>query len=391
MRKTNDRMEFCSMTTETIGQDPNIAIDVKQNNCFHCGDQLPKNPIKLDEHSFCCQGCAMVYELLSEHALCDFYDINQERNNTRVEFDASKYAFLDLPEIQQKLIRYSDDKQQKVHFYIPQIHCSSCIYLLENMNRLHSGFLRTDINFPKKELSVVYDPNQISIRQVVEWLARIGYAPYLSMQDMEREASTKVKKDTLIKLGVAAFAFGNIMLLSFPEYLGAVPEASDQLDIWFRWLAMLLSIPVVFYSAGSFFTSAVKSLRQGILNIDAPIALAVGVTFLRSAYEVIVNQAPGYFDSMTGIVFFMLIGRYVQDKTYAWLHFERDYRSYFPLAVQTWNEGGFSPKALGDLDRKDIIRLSNEELVPADGLVTSGTAYLDYSFVTGEADIIEKK
>jgi P-type Cu+ transporter len=382
---------FCRMTTEIMAETPKQSGADHSLGCYHCGDKLPKDPILQDDHAFCCQGCAMVYTLLSENALCDFYELDKERKNLRIEFDADKYAFLDLPDIRHKLIRYSDERMAKVHFYIPQIHCSSCIYLLENMSRLHPGFLDTEINFPKKELSVAFDPAQLSLREVVEWLARIGYPPYLSLEDMEGKARPVYRKDTLIKLGVAAFAFGNIMLLSFPEYLGASPEASEELDVWFRYLALILSIPVVFYSAGSFFVSAWKSMRQGILNIDAPIALAVGATFIRSAWEVLIHQSPGYFDSMTGIVFFMLIGRYVQDRTYAWLHFERDYRSYFPLAVPTWTEDGFAPKALNDLDRKDIIRLSNEDLVPADGIVTRGTAYLDYSFVTGESDVIEKQ
>jgi Cu+-exporting ATPase len=376
-------MKFTSEETA----DTSIA---QEKVCFHCNDALPSRTITYDDHKFCCDGCAMVYQLLSKSELCDYYSIDPSQQRSKVEFDSNKYAYLELEEIQLKLIRYRDEHKVRVHFYIPKIHCSSCIYLLENLHQLDSGFLDSEINFPRKELNVLYDPSQLSLRDVVEWLARIGYEPYLSLDDMEQK-KPKARKDTLIRLGVAAFAFGNIMLLSFPEYLGARPGASDQLDIWFRYLTLILSIPVVFYCAWPFFVSAWKSMRQGILNIDAPVALAIGVTFLRSAYEVLVNQAPGFFDSMSGIVFFMLIGRYVQDRTYEWIHFERDYKSYFPLAVQTWMEGRFQPKALKDLDKKDLIQIGNEEIIPADGMLTKGNASLDYSFVTGESEIVEKK
>lgn len=363
----------------------------EQDACFHCGDPLPDRSISEGEKAFCCQGCATVYSILSSNDLCDYYDIDTALKGKKIVFEAEKYAFLDLPELSSKLIRYQDEEQVRVLFHIPHIHCSSCIYLLENLPQLHPGFLKTEINFPKKELTVVYNPQLLTLRESVEWLSRIGYEPYLSLKEMDPAAKPKTNKETLIKLGIAAFAFGNIMLLSFPEYLGASPEASHELDHWFRYIALVLSIPVVFYSAGDFFVSAWKSIRHGFLNIDAPIALAVAVTFLRSVYEVTVHQAPGYFDSMTGIVFFMLIGRYVQGKTYEALQFERDYKSYFPLSIPVKRDGVFKPMGLHDLQKNDCIRIANGELVPADGIVYKGRAYLDYSFVTGESEIIEKE
>ena len=133
----------------------------------------------------------------------------------------------------------------------------------------------------------------------------------------------------IYQLGVAGFCFGNIMLMSFPEYLGV--DASDAgIRGIFRWMNFVLAIPVFLYSALPFYLSSWKSLKHKFLNIDAPIALAIIITFIRSAYEVLSGTGGGYFDSMTGIVFFMLAGRILQDKTYRQLSFERDYTSYFP-------------------------------------------------------------
>ncbi len=363
------------------------------SECFHCGDSLPANPVMLDQHMFCCHGCSAVYSILSANDLCDYYQLDENLHAPKVKFEKEKYAYLDIPEIQQKLIRYQDDSQTRVLFHIPNIHCSSCIYLLENMYKVHPGFLRTELNFPRKELTVVYDHAKISLRKVVEWLSKIGYEPYLSHQDMA-DAKTRINtpgRTSAVRLGIAAFAFGNIMLLSFPEYLGATPEQAYTLDIWFRYFAMALSFPVVFYSARPFFDSAWASLRQGSVNIDAPIALAISVTFLRSIYEVVVLDSGGYFDSMSGIVFFMLLGRFVQDKTYKELKYERDYKSYFPIAVNVFTSLGYAPKALKDLQKNDLIRIGPGELLPADGQLIKGNAYLDYSFVTGESDIVDKQ
>lgn len=380
-------------TQSNILQESELKGVLPETMCFHCGDPLPVNPIELEQHKFCCHGCSTVYSILSANGLCEYYQLDENLHAHKVKFEKEKYAYLDLPEIQQKLIRYQDNSQTRVLFQIPNIHCSSCIYLLENMYKVHPGFLRTELNFPRKELTVIFDHKQINLRKIVEWLAKIGYEPYLSHKDMDENKIGKPApgRTSAIRLGIAAFAFGNIMLLSFPEYLGATPEQAYTLDIWFRYFALVLSFPVVFYSASPFFDSAWASIQQGRVNIDAPIALAIAVTFLRSIYEVIVLDSGGYFDSMTGIVFFMLLGRYVQDKTYKELKYERDYKSYFPIAVNVYAASGYIPKALKYLQKNDLIRIGPGELLPADGQLIRGNAYLDYSFVTGESDLIEKQ
>jgi Cu+-exporting ATPase len=186
------------------------------------------------------------------------------------------------------------------------------------------------------------------------------------------------------QLGIAGFCFGNIMLMSFPEYLG-IDASEVGLRSIFRWINFGLAIPVLLYSALPFYQSSWKSIKHKFLNIDAPIALAIIITFIRSAYEVLSGTGGGYFDSMTGIVFFMLAGRIVQDKTYRQLSFERDYTSYFPIAVTVLKEEKETPTTLPDIKPGNTLLIHHEELIPADGILTKGKAFIDYSFVTGES------
>jgi Cu+-exporting ATPase len=174
------------------------------------------------------------------------------------------------------------------------------------------------------------------------------------------------------------------MLLSFPEYLG-IDASEVGLRTIFRWASFVFALPVLFYSAFPFYNSAWKSLKHSFLNIDAPIALAIIITFIRSAYEVLSGKGGGYFDSMTGIVFFMLAGRILQDKTYRQLSFERDYTSYFPIAISVLKDGKEIPKVIPDIKPGDTLLIHNEELIPADGILSKGKAFIDYSFVTGES------
>ena len=146
-----------------------------------------------------------------------------------------------------------------------------------------------------------------------------------------------------------------------------------------------------FYCAAEFFISAWKSLKQNFLNIDAPIALAIVITFARSVYEIVSDTGVGYLDSMSGIVFFMLIGRFFQDKTYQNLSFDRDYTSYFPLGVTVLNEDGTENQIpVSKLKVGQRIKIHSHEIIPADAILFMGKAQIDYSFVTGESLPVEK-
>lgn len=360
------------------------VITDQQLHCYHCGETCANEKIHVAEKIFCCDGCKMVYQILNEGELCEYYNLNENPGiNQRVHVRKDKFAFLDDDKIQVQLISFRDDKQVHVTFYLPQMHCSSCLYLLENLHRLDPGVVSSKVNFTRKEVDIVLLTPQTSLRKVAETLTTIGYEPYISLNDL-KEKRPAINKSMVYQLGIAGFCFGNIMLMSFPEYLG-IDASEVGLRGMFRWANFALAIPVLLYSSLPFYESSWKSLKHKFLNIDAPIALAIIVTFIRSAWEVISGTGGGYFDSMTGIVFFMLAGRIVQDKTYRQLSFERDYTSYFPIAVSVLKENTEVPTTLPDLKPGDTLLIHNEELIPADGILSKGKAFIDYSFVTGES------
>jgi Cu+-exporting ATPase len=361
-----------------------------QTTCFHCGEDCGKHPITIEEKHFCCEGCKMVFEILNKSGLCDYYAISKKPGcSQKIEVRKGKFTFLDDEKITQSLVAYADETQTHVSFYLPQMHCSSCLWLLENLHRLNENIVSSKVNFTRKEGDIIFNHEKVSLRQVVELLTRIGYEPYISFNDTN-QAKQRVSKSKIYKLGVAGFCFANIMLLSFPEYLGIDVKEQSLVGL-FRSLNLLLSLPVFFYSASEFYISAWKNLKHKFLNIDAPIVLAVWVTFGRSLYEIFTASGGGYFDSMTGIVFFMLIGRVLQDKTYEQLSFDRDYTSYFPIAVTRVNNDEEETVALPDIKLDDTLLIHNQELIPVDGILTRGSALIDYSFVTGESLPVQKE
>jgi P-type Cu+ transporter len=354
--------------------------------CYHCGENCTNTTITSDDKKFCCTGCKTVYQILNKNGLCKYYDLNEQPgNNQSIEVRDGKFSFLDDEKIAGKLIAFSSGEQTQAVFYLPQIHCSSCLWLLENLQKIHSGVLSSRVDFTRKELTVLFNNQRISLRKIAELLTGVGYEPHISLNQLKEGKKNTYDKTRIYRLGVAGFCFGNIMLLSFPEYFSAASFSDkQQLETVFRYLNLVLSLPVFFYSAGEFYKTAWKGLRHGFLNIDAPIVLAIFITFGRSLYEIIGATGSGYLDSMTGIIFFMLIGRLLQNHTHQSLSFDRDYTSYFPVAVNKIVDGKESPSSLPDLKTGDSILIHNNEIIPADGILVRGDAGIDYSFVTGE-------
>ncbi len=360
------------------------------NNCFHCGlDIVKEAEIIFDAKTFCCNGCKTVYEIFSLNDLTGYYDFEKSPGATPQEIKG-KYDFLDNESIVSKILEFQEDTTAIVSLSIPHIHCSSCIWILENLQRLQKGISSSQVNFPEKKVRIVYNSAQVSLSELVYLLSSIGYEPYISLENYETQKQN-IDRSLTYKLGVAFFCFGNIMLLSFPEYFEVKEFWLDNYKPFFRWLIFALALPSFFYSASGYYVSAYKSIRSKMLNIDIPIALGIIVMFIRSLVDIVLDYGSGFFDSLTGLIFFMLLGKMFQIKTYSFLSFERDFKSYFPVAVTRINSDASEESvAVYDIQKGDRLLIRNQELIPVDGILISEKAAIDYSFVTGEAIPINK-
>jgi Cu+-exporting ATPase len=364
---------------------------MQPDTCYHCGEACDDG-IHIGEKVFCCEGCKQVYLVLNETGMCNYYDLgNSPGIKAKGKFTDNRFTYLENEDVQTKLLRFRDGSQAHVQFYLPTMHCASCIWLLENLHRISPSILSSQTNFQRKEIRIVFNEQETSLRKVVELLAFVGYEPYITLNDGEKGREKKISRGHIFKIGVAGFAFGNIMMLSFPDYFSGGQIGETQLRNTFSYVSLLLSLPVLFYCAAEFFISGYKGLRQRWLNIDAPIALAILISFGRSVYEILTHTGPGYLDSMSGIVFFMLVGRWFQNRTYDALSFERDYRSYFPLGVTLIRDKQEVNIPVGQLDKGDLILVRHEEMIPADGILIGGKGSIDYSFVSGETTPVDRK
>ncbi len=359
-----------------------------KTSCYHCGDDCPDHLITADDHYFCCTGCKTVYEIFSENGLEGFYLLNDSPGPQKGTKKSIDFSHLNNPEVTEKLLDFSDDGIDVVTLFLPAIHCSSCVYLLENLQKINPGIVKVVVNFPKRQARITFKNKEISLYEVAVLLDKIGYEPNLSLESTE----AKAKKDytLLYQLGVSGFVFGNTMIMALPEYFDMNDTTLKSFAPFFRGLMLVLSVPVILYSARDYFKSAYKGLKNSFINIDVPIALGIIVLFSRSAYEVLTGIGSGYFDSLAGLIFFLLLGKFFQRKTYDSLSFERDYKSYFPLAITVLKEGKEVSTTLEKLAVGDRILVRNQELIPADSILLSEKARIDNRFVTGESSLITK-
>ncbi len=351
--------------------------------CYHCGQACDDQQFLVADKSFCCYGCQVVFEIINDNNLCAYYQYEEHPGTTIRAVDDEAYAYLDATKVQEKLLEFKSTTFARVRFSVPAIHCVSCIWLLENLRKLDHGILRSEVNFSKKSLLVDYHPDRISLRRIAGLLASVGYSPQIQLSDAQEKIPI-VSKPLLIRLAVAGFCFGNVMLFSFPEYLG-LDNQDGLLRSVFSWLNIALAIPVLVYSARDYFVAAWKSFAQRQINIDVPIAVGLVALFSRSVWDIVTGFGPGYLDSFTGLVFFLLIGRWFQGKTYESLAFDRDFKSYFPLAIQKLEGLEWKPVIIYELEKGDHIRVRNLEIVPTDSRLLDGDSFIDYSFVTGES------
>ncbi len=374
--------------------------------CFHCGTLCRGEVFRVAEKPFCCHGCKTVFEILTENGLREFYQLG-EGAGVRVSgaVTVEQFKFLDEPAVRERLVDFADARQTRVTFHIPAIHCIACVWLLENLFRLQPGVGQSQVNFPRREVAIAFDTARVKLSEVVTRLTSLGYEPELKFSDLDARPRHRMARRLWVQLGLAGFAFGNIMLFSISDYLGLDTFAGPGFRKMTGLISFALAVPVVIYSALDYWRAAWTSLQQRLLNIDVPIAAGLVAIFGQSAFEVATGRGNGYFDSLCGLIFFLLCGKLFQQKTYDRLAFDRDYKSFFPLSVTRKTRGPAPPQpgkassvtpeaetvSLAQLQVGDRLLIRNGELVPADARLVTGPALIDYSFVTGESEPVPKK
>ncbi|HEY0872068.1 MAG TPA: heavy metal translocating P-type ATPase metal-binding domain-containing protein [Vicinamibacterales bacterium] len=355
--------------------------------CRHCGDPCGDQPRLVGSDAFCCLGCESVYRLLTRAGLGQYYEaceiipgVSQRQAEAR---EADHFAPLDDPAIAAAFVEFDDGRIARARFAIPALHCASCVWLLERLWRIEPGVIASDVDLVRRTVRVTFRPQQITLRAIAERMAALGYEASLAVEKPAGGVS-RARRRLYRQLGVAGFAFGNIMIFSIPRYVNGAPLEGGFQRL-FDMLNIAFALPVLLFSASDWFRAAWRSLRARHVTLDLPITLGLGVIFARSIVDIASGAGEGFLDSFAGLVFFLLLGRLVQQQTFDRIAFDRTYRSFFPLAVRVERDGASNVVPLEQIAPGDRIVVRPQEVVPADSVLIDEHGAVDYAFVTGES------
>jgi len=357
-------------------------------HCAHCGDPIAKTLVEGDGQAFCCEGCKAVFNILRENNLCTYYDVSSERPFPPPPTGTFDFSALNDPSVRSLIIESQVGTIANLAFTVPSIHCASCVWLLERLERLDSGVLRSRVDLLRKTVRIDADLSRTSISAIASRMASLGYAPVVTAE-RSSEPSSQHKRAIYLRLGVAAFAMANVMIFSIARYLAGEAALPNGLDLVFAIASVVLSLPVLLYSSSPWFSGAWAAIQHRSLTLDIPVAMGIGILFIRSVADIALGISEGYLDSFNGLVFFLLIGRMFQQKAFDAVSFDRTWRSFFPLSVRRVEQGAPTNIPIDAVRIGDALSLRSGEVIPCDATLDSPVAYVDYAFVTGESTPVE--
>ena len=357
--------------------------------CAHCGLPVPAGQIEEgDARQFCCAGCRTVHAIIHEHGLERYYALRASGGGAGAPARSSgrTYAELDDPGFLSRACRSGADGLRSTELYLEGVHCSACVWLVERLPRLLPGVVEARLDLPRAQALIIWDPAAVSLSAVAARLDALGYAPHpcrgLDAQAIRRREDRAM----LARIGLAGAVAGNVMAIAFALYGGMVDGMEPQFATLFRWASLLVALPAVIWGGGVFFKGAWVGLRVGTLGMDLPISLGLLAGFLHGAVNTARGGGDVYFDSLTVLIFLLLVGRYLQRRQQrAAADATELVAALAPSQARLLEDGRAREVPLEALVPGVLVEVRAGDVVPADGVIASGRSSLDVSLLSGES------
>ncbi|NQY20794.1 MAG: heavy metal translocating P-type ATPase metal-binding domain-containing protein [Campylobacteraceae bacterium] len=362
--------------------------------CKHCQISFDEKVMikEKEELFFCCKGCQGIYHLLKDENLDSFYD---KLGNKTLE-SAKTYSNDDLKEFDQKsfydnYVKITSDGFESVNLIIEGIHCAACIWLNEKILLETQGIIEANINFTNNKARIIFDINEIKLSEIIKKIRSVGYNAYAYDSSEASEKTLKAKKDYFIKMMIAVFSSVNIMMLGVAKYTGFFTGIHDDIKEMIHMAEFLLSTPVLFYCGAIFFKGAYYSLKNKIINMDFLVASGATLSYIYSLYILFGGAGESYFDSVTMIITFVLVGKYLEvigkdsaSDTLAKI------KSKIPISATIIKNDLKTDVSIANIKVGDIIELKTGEKASVDGILLDYKTCFDESSISGESNAINK-
>ncbi|MDH5444333.1 MAG: heavy metal translocating P-type ATPase [Gammaproteobacteria bacterium] len=364
------------------------------HSCFHCGLPVPKGShyhveILGEDREMCCPGCEAVASAIVEGGLTDFYKHRTQNSTTpttTVPEILDELTLYDRPELQRSFVTGDDSEIKQAALILEGIVCAACVWLNERHVGGLPGVIDFSVNYATHRAQLKWDNSQIHLSDILKEITAIGYVAHPFDPGRQEQIYKKERGQALKRLAVAGFGAMQVMMLAVALYAGEAEGMKESMKQFFRWISLLIALPVILYSARPFFTSALGDLKRKRLGMDVPVSLAIGGAFLASIYATVTNSGEVYFDSVTMFTFFLLSGRFLEmgARQRAGQAAE-ELVKLLPAMATRLTADGEEVIPVTDLQHGDRIRVRPGDSIPADGRVLSGQSSVDESLLTGES------
>ncbi|MCF5902425.1 heavy metal translocating P-type ATPase [Aeromonas veronii] len=359
--------------------------------CFHCGEPVPANSgysleIKGIVHPMCCPGCQAVAETIMECGLASYYD-HRTAPGTKGDLVPEELAALthyDLAEVQQEFVTDSGTLRE-IQLTVEGLTCAACAWLIERHLMTLGGLRYINVNTTTHRARIKWDPDQLSLSDILKGFAQIGYRAYPFQTHQQEALYAKEVRSYMFRLALAGLGSMQVMMCAVALYMDLFISVEDEFMVYFKWISLLLSTPIMIYSAQPFYVGAWRSLRQGHLSMDVSVSLALIGAFIASMWATVFNTGEVYYDSITMFVFFLLLGRFLELRARRKAsESSSNLARLVPIMATRIDDEGEHEVAAKTLQVGDRVRVLAGATLPADGIIVEGQASLNESMLTGE-------
>jgi P-type Cu2+ transporter len=362
-------------------------------NCFHCGLEIPQEvdlSVEIDNQprQMCCAGCQAVAQAIVENNLTDFYRYRTENAPTAknlIPEALQKLQIYDNPEIQKRFVREAGEHLKEASLILEGITCAACIWLNEKHLKSLKGILNVQINYTTHRARVQWNDQQIKLSEILQAISAIGYFAHPYDPAKQQALLDKERRQQLRRVGVAGVLSMQVMMTSVGLYAGDYYGIEHEFRVLFYWVNLLMTIPVLLYSAYPFYQNAWRDLKQKQLGMDVPVSLGIWLAFLGSVWETIFHGQHVYYDSVTMFVFLLLLGRYFELMArHRSAQASESLVQMLPAMANLIKENTIEIIAVAELKIGDIVLIKAGESIPADGKVINGQSSVNEALLTGE-------
>jgi Cu2+-exporting ATPase len=357
--------------------------------CDHCSLPVPKGLVEEGAKlQFCCSGCRVAYEVIHEHGLDGYYDIKDRIDAPEQAAQRSGRSFeeFDDPAFHRLYCRPLPTGLSTVELYLEGVHCAACVWLVEKLTVVVDGVAEVRLDLGRSLATVTWNSETTTLSEIARFLDSIGYASHPFRGVEARDMARREERSLLIRIAVAGAIAGNVMLIAFALYGGHFHGITEEYRNLFRWVSFALAVPAVMWCATVFYRGAWGALKTRSLHMDLPIAIGILAGFIQGAINTVRGAGEVYFDSVTALIFFLLVGRFLQRRQQLKAASSTELLfSLAPTTARLVDSEGIREVPLEALGEGAIVEVRAGDSVPADGIVVEGSSTLDRSLLTGES------